>query len=575
MSRLVKFAIAAAGGFLFSFSQPWSLPIIEPYSGFVIDSPLQGILAYFALVPLFVVLYRSKSALETFFLAFFAGFVYFYSCFYWVNVAVTVFGGVPLYFSVVIVAILVIYCAMQWGFYLAFGKYASEKFNLNFLLFVPLFWGAAEYSRNYLFTGYPWNQAGYTQARIAPVLQFASLLGVYGLSVLVVGVNAAFALLWLYFKKEYRNKKVVIAYCASFFGVLLFAFVFGFYKISANEQAAKAAPKIRAAVLQGNILQDIKNHPEVNGEYILNRYKELFAETNKDEVDLTVLPEGSHPYAVDSKSAEITRYVWMEFPHAGHTVMGGESVFKDSRPERTLGNSAFLIGKKGEILDRHDKTHLVPFGEYVPYYETLKKFGIKKIVSAVGNFTPGKRGKLLRFQTENGSKPEARLGVTICYEGIFPEISRYFANNGANLFVNITNDAWYGVSSAPYQHLYMYSMRSVENGRATVRAANAGVSAYIDSSGAVVSQTGLFEKTAAYYEAPLLSGKTVYMTVGDVAGYVPLLGTLALFFAALGASLYKRVKAKGAPSGETAGGGEPRENFGAKKKGKTAKNGKR
>jgi apolipoprotein N-acyltransferase len=157
----------------------------------------------------------------------------------------------------------------------------------------------------------------------------------------------------------------------------------------------------------------------------------------------------------------------------------------------------------------------------------------------------------------------------------FPEISRYFANNGANLLVNIYNDAWYGVSSAPYQHLYMYSMRSVENGRATVRAANAGVSALIDSSGAVVSQTKLFEKTVAYYDAPLLSGRTVYMTVGDVAGYLPLLGTLALFFAALGRTIYRRFNASKEPTSLKAAAEKPRENSGGNKKGKAAKNGKR
>jgi predicted amidohydrolase len=174
-------------------------------------------------------------------------------------------------------------------------------------------------------------------------------------------------------------------------------------------------------------------------------------------------------------------------------------------------NSAFLLNSNGEVTKRYDKSHLVPFGEYVPWPMS----GIVgKIVPGLGAFRPG---ILFEPQTININLTEKILvGTTVCYEGIFPEISRAYAKNGAELLVNLTNDAWYGVSSAPFQHLLMYKMRSAESGLPFIRATNSGITAWIDAYGNLHERLGLFERGLIVDDIPLVKKTTLYVKLGDI-----------------------------------------------------------
>jgi apolipoprotein N-acyltransferase len=165
-----------------------------------------------------------------------------------------------------------------------------------------------------------------------------------------------------------------------------------------------------------------------------------------------------------------------------------------------------LISPEGRPLGKYDKTHLVPFGEYVPLKRWLPFLG--KIVAQVGDFSRGRVGANLEWSRGD-------LGVLICYEVIFPYISRAAVENGAALLINITNDAWYGRSSAPYQHYSMAVFRAVENRRALVRAANTGISGFIDPAGRIRKSTALFEEAAAARRMPLLTVRTIYNRIGD------------------------------------------------------------
>ena len=182
-------------------------------------------------------------------------------------------------------------------------------------------------------------------------------------------------------------------------------------------------------------------------------------------------------------------------------------------------NSAYLINPEGVAIDRYDKQHLVPFGEYIPFRRFLPLPG--PLVDNIGDFSTGRPEKPLSCQG-------AEIGVLICFESIFPELAREWTATGANLLVNITNDAWFGRSSAPWQHLSMAVFRAVENRRSLVRSANTGVSAFIDPLGRMSATTPLFKPAYLVEEVPLLQGKTIFVSFGHYFGLLCLLGCLPL-----------------------------------------------
>ncbi len=174
-------------------------------------------------------------------------------------------------------------------------------------------------------------------------------------------------------------------------------------------------------------------------------------------------------------------------------------------------NSAFLMDRDAAEIGKYDKAHLVPFGEYTPLKRWLPFIG--KIVEHVGDFTPGEPGGVIRWG-------DYKLGVQICYETIFPELSRTSTRNGAQVLITLTNDAWYGDSSAPHQLFSMAVFRAVENRRALVRAANTGISGFIDPVGRITSSTPLFQEAVAAWETPFLEETSLYTRFGDVFAWL-------------------------------------------------------
>jgi len=193
------------------------------------------------------------------------------------------------------------------------------------------------------------------------------------------------------------------------------------------------------------------------------------------------------------------------------SLLFGSPSFEGEGKSLSYMNSAFLLKPDGTLSGRYDKVHLVPYGEYVPL-RTFFPF-ISKLVSGDGDFKPGKG----YYPLSNGSH---RLGVLICYEGILPDAARKYKQRNTELLVNITNDAWFGKSSAPYQHLSMTVFRAVENRLYFVRAANTGISAIIDPTGKILSHTNIFERTVLNGNVKIVDEMTFYAAYGDVFIYL-------------------------------------------------------
>jgi apolipoprotein N-acyltransferase len=202
---------------------------------------------------------------------------------------------------------------------------------------------------------------------------------------------------------------------------------------------------------------------------------------------------------------------------AGAFFVVGSPSFERAKEGVDLFNSAFLVRPDGQLAGRYDKHHLVPFGEYVPLGEFFPF--LDTLVAQVGNFRSGTKGEVLHSGAHH-------LGVLICYEGIFPALARAAAKNRAGLLVNITNDAWYGVSSAPYQHFSMAVMRAVETRRGLVRAANTGISGFIHPTGRIDGTTGLLQDAVATRALPVMDKITIYTRIGDLFAQICVAGTL-------------------------------------------------
>jgi len=258
------------------------------------------------------------------------------------------------------------------------------------------------------------------------------------------------------------------------------------------------------AVVQGNVDQSIKWDAAFQVITTV-KHRNLSLEAAKAGADLVIWPETATPFYLFQDQV-LTEMVIQGVREAGtYFIIGSPSVDTDHK-EHVYYNSAYLITPKGEPVGRYDKVHLVPFGEYVPLKRYLPFLG--KMVAQVADFKAGRPGTPLVW----GERP---IGMLICYEIIFPGLARAMTLNGGQLLVNITNDAWFGRTSAAYQHFSMAVFRSIENRRFLARAANTGISGFIDPNGRIMAATGLFEDATLAAEVRFLDHLTAYTRWGD------------------------------------------------------------
>ncbi len=465
-------------------------------------------LAWFAFVPLLISL-RNLSFKKSFFLGFLAGVTHYLTLVYWLIYTMRTYGHLPWYLCVVILILLSAYLALYFAVFSAAASRLFSKPSVLFLM-LPVFWVGLEYIRSFFLSGFPWELIGYSQFNTLHILQISDIFGVYGVSFLVALSNATIFIAFLSLTGlNWQGAKITKT--LAIFSIFVFAFIFiiawsyGAWRIKSIDRLVAKSPAKRVAFVQGNIKQSEKWDKAFQLATI-KKYIDLSHRTKRQKADLVVWPETAAPFYF-LKDTQLSKMLLGGITDIPADFIIGSPCYERRNNRVDYYNSAYLISSAGHMYGRYDKAHLVPFGEYIPLKRWLPFLG--KIVEHVGDFRPGKKGNTLQWNNH-------RLGFLICYEIIFPDLSRAMAKNQAALLVNITNDAWYGRTSAPYQHFSIAVFRAVENRRALVRSANTGISGFIDPVGRVIDSTDLFQDAVRTNSVPLINETSFYTRFGDL-----------------------------------------------------------
>ena len=483
------------------------------------------LIAWIALVPFLLSLY-DKGPKGAFKAGMALGVPYFFGTLYWIYHSINHYGGVSFISSIAIVILLCLYLSLYMGIFAFFFSVAIKRTYLPALLIAPVFWVVLEFLRSYLFTGFPWSSIGYSQYKFLTVIQISDFAGIYGVSFLVVAVNGALADIFLIKRRTKDMPLFPMSQTVVGFAVLslfiISTVVYG--QIRLREE--RPGKQLRVGVIQGNIEQDKKWDPSYQDE-VLGIYKELSLKAASSAPSLIVWPETAVPFLfrTDTKYTQALA----DFVKRLNTyLLFGTVMTKGNAGERQLlSNSAVLLDDNGTVSYVYDKIHLVPFGEYVPLQKLL--FFINKLVVGIGDYAAG--DSYLKAMSPYGD-----FATLICYEIAFPGLVRKFYSNGGDFMVNITNDAWFGRTTGPYQHFSMAVFRAVENRKPVIRAANTGISGLIDSSGRILSRTDLFRRTALTGEVKTDATRSFYSKYGDLFSYIWIVFSLILLVNVFGKS---------------------------------------
>jgi apolipoprotein N-acyltransferase len=516
-TRLVSFAAASATALLLALAMPGRIGCWP--------------LLFAALVPLLSVV-PGLRPMRAACMGMFCGLLYNIALLYWIVIVLGKYGGLPVWVSVPGMALLALYMGSYIALFclllsLCLGRSGSvERPVLCLLTAAPVLWVGLDFLRSFLFSGFPWMDLGYGLYLQPLLIQAADLGGHHLVTFFIVLVNGLLVVLYdrIFSKRPMfpgTERLPVIAAC-------IFLFCIGIYSTMRHQQAVSTGEADNTAVIsviQGNIRQDEKWTP-ARKEQTVAKYITLSRRAVESRgAELVVWPETALPLypQQDPQVAPVLDFV----RNKQVFLLTGAPYFilktdKNAGPKPIdYFNSGLLIDSRAQLVGRYDKQHLVPYGEYVPLRKYLPF--LEPLVVSVGDFTAG-----ASFQPLKAGK--IRAGVLICFESIFPEIARKEVLAGSNLLVNITNDAWYGRSSAPYQSLAMSVFRAVETKRSLVRAANTGISGFISPGGDILSRSSLFEPAALTETVGLFAAQTVFTRYGHWFAPLCLILILPLLF---------------------------------------------
>lgn len=451
-------------------------------------------LMYLAFIPLIFISLKS-SAKQSFLFGLLSGFIFYGSSMYWLPIMLKFNTGAwsaAFFASFLLWLYLSLYWAL-WSFALnLFRKIYASNFLLCF--FAASLWAVLEFVRTYFLTGFPWLLLGHSQYKFTQIIQIAEWCGVYGISFLIILCNALFYF-WIVEKRKGAFALV------AFFLIAAFS-VFGAWRTEKFQ--FYGTEEFDAVIVQPNIEQDKKWDKNFAAEIWASLHI-LADEIAEKDADIAIFPESVIPHFIDASSVSYADIKALVKRAGVFSILGAP--FEDAENGGYF-NSVFSFEKDAEQFSRrHNKNHLVPFGEFVPFRKLLAKF--VGVLNELGDFEKGSDAVIL-------SDGKIYAGALICSENFFPNISRRLVLNGAKVLTNHTNDAWFFNTAAPHQHFIMNIFRAVENRKAILVSANTGISGIIEASGRITAQSPVFER--GLIKASFLQNdfKTFYTRKGDI-----------------------------------------------------------
>jgi apolipoprotein N-acyltransferase len=424
-----------------------------------------------------------------------AGTVFYVVLLRWLDYTFLHYSAIPWPVTWLPIVALAAYCGLYVGLVAGVTAWLRGRLGAGrALALAPPLWVVGEWLRGHLMGGFPWGLLGYSQQAQLPVIQIAELGGVYAVSLLIMSVNAALAALVVLGPRRGWPG-------AAAAGVLLAA-TLGFGLQALAKEGAAGGGSVEIAVIQPSIEQTIKWDPARHAQ-ILDIYEQLTREAARSKPAAVLWPETATTIFLRGDPALLERLRRLSEDVGAPLLVG--SIDRREGPRGQFLNSAFFLTGQG-ITAKYDKIHLVPFGEYVPLAGLLGF--IKGWAEFISEFGEGSTETIVPL-------PGAPFGTVICYEVIFPELFRGFVVRGASFMANITNDAWFGETSGPWQHLGTVSLRAVEHRVAIARAANTGVSAFVEPSGRIGPMLPLLERGVLHRRIPLRTRTTLYTRLGD------------------------------------------------------------
>jgi apolipoprotein N-acyltransferase len=480
-SRAINCALAIASGVLFALAFP--------------DYAI-GWLAFVALLPLLIAIVRARGSWEAFFLGWTAYTVAWLMMVPWVVRVMSHYGGLPQFAGILIFIAMALYLGLYGGAFAAIVKRLRVGERFFPWLVIPLAWAAIECARTYLFSGFPWNLIATAIVDYTPLIQIDRAGGPYFVGALVV-IPSTIAAWWI----TQRPPSIARVLAGGALGILIL--VWWGTGLVASKLIARQndAEVMTAALLQPNISQEMR-WDESNVLAIYQRMIAMTEEAAGHGAQVVIWPESTVPLSFTE--TRFYRDSIEQLSHDRHIdIILGSVATDPARPNR-LWNSAFLVSG-GRTIGHYDKIRLVPFGEYVPLRRVL--FFAEKLVRAVGEFEFGTNDFPLA-----GKLP---YGPAICYEIVYPQITRAQVRHGAEVLVTITNDAWYDGTAAPAQHLWQARLRAIEDDRYLLRAGTTGISAFIDPTGRILQSIPMGREGIIYARFQSRKTTTPYTRLGD------------------------------------------------------------
>ncbi len=418
---------------------------------------------------------------------------------YWIPYVPAHYGQLSFGLSLLIYLIFVLYLALYWGFFAYLGAKTATSFPRLVFFLLPFYWVGLEFILTHFLTGFPWGIIGYAQYQNIYFIQLASITGVYGLSFFIIFFQSAFL-----YSLQFRKRKPFFIALA----VILLVHVWGYWQI---RKGPSLSNPLKVGIIQGNVSSDIywERVPLPTIEELFQRHLQLTQQAIDQGARLIIWPEFSVPlcFSCDHGPYPSFKAKLSQLAKENQVSLLLGTNEQEKTPEGTnFYNTSLCLHPDGN-WSTYYKIHLVPFGEYTPYPQVFSF--LKKVTHAIGDITPGRKIKLHNYNIYF-------FGTPICYEIIFPALVRKFIHQGANFLATITNDGWYGTSSAPFQHFAISIFRAVENRRYLLRAATTGISGIVDPYGRTCARSQIMTEQVLTGEIFPLEGQTFYTRTGDL-----------------------------------------------------------